>query len=92
MHVKVLSDGELLSIIALTALFTWIVATYWVKRRMRSTEDASARVQASTLEPLTQENQQLRALVERQEDRIRALETIATDPSERTTREIEALR
>lgn len=92
MHVNILSNGELISIIALTAMLMWASATYWTKRAMRTASSADARIQATTLEPLQQENRELRALVERQENRIRALEAIATDPSERTAREIEALR
>ena len=92
MHVNILSDGELISVIALTAMLMWPSATYWTKRRMRKTTVADPKIQATTMEPLQQENRELRALVERQENRIRALEAIATDPSERTAREIEALR
>jgi hypothetical protein len=87
MHV--FGDGELLSIIALTAILMWTSATYWTKRRMRNADRQS---EATKWEPLQLENRELRALVERQENRIRALETIATDPSERTSREIESLR
>jgi hypothetical protein len=41
---------------------------------------------------LAAENAALRSQVERLEDRLRVLERIATDPAERTAREIEALR
>ena len=41
---------------------------------------------------LAQENELLRLTVERLEDRIAVLERIATDPAERTAREIEQLR
>jgi hypothetical protein len=92
MHVYVLSDGELISVIALTAILMWSSAAFWTKRRIRKADYVSGRVQAASLEPLELENRELRDLVERQENRIRALETIATDPSERTARAIEALR
>ena len=41
---------------------------------------------------LEAENAQLRATIERLEDRMAVLERIATDPAERTAREIEKLR
>ncbi|MBV9930125.1 MAG: hypothetical protein JO013_04185 [Alphaproteobacteria bacterium] len=41
---------------------------------------------------LAAENAALRSQVERLEERLRVLERIATDPAERTAREIEALR
>lgn len=41
---------------------------------------------------LTDENRQLRGQVERLEQRLAVLERIATDPAERTAREIEKLR
>ena len=41
---------------------------------------------------LQYENERLKATVERLEDRIAVLERIATDPAERTAREIESLR
>jgi len=45
-----------------------------------------------TLKSIDDENERLRNLVTRLQDRVASLETIATDPAERTAREIEALR
>lgn len=45
-----------------------------------------------TLSSVDEETAQLRALMVRMQDRLAVLETIATDPAERTAREIEALR
>ena len=45
-----------------------------------------------TLEAIDQENERLRALVTRLQDRVATLEVIATDPGERTARQIEHLR
>lgn len=45
-----------------------------------------------TLATIENENEQLRSLVTRLQERVGTLETIATDPAERTAREIEALR
>ena len=39
-----------------------------------------------------EDNEQLRSLVTKLQDRVATLEVIATDPAERTAREIEALR
>lgn len=47
---------------------------------------------AKTLKSIDEENEQLRSLVTRLQDRVATLEEIATDPGTRTAREIEALR
>jgi len=91
MHGTFMTDGELLSILSLTALFVWVIASYWTKRRLTKSMTANA-APTALLEPVQQENRELRSLVGRLENRIRVLETIATDPSERTAREIEELR
>ena len=44
------------------------------------------------IELLTNENEKLTGQIGRLEERIRVLERIATDPAERTAREIDALR
>lgn len=44
------------------------------------------------IELLTNENEKLNGQVGRLEERLRVLERIATDPAERTAREIDALR
>jgi hypothetical protein len=91
-HVNVFSDGELLLVIGLTALVVWYITRYWTMRQIGQAAPVSQHTSVSLLEPIQEENTKLRALVERQEGRIRSLETIATDPAERTAREIEALR
>lgn len=45
-----------------------------------------------TLKSIDDENERLRSLVTKLQDRVATLEVIATDPAERTAREIEALR
>ena len=45
-----------------------------------------------TLSSVDEETAQLRALIARMQERLAVLETIATDPAERTAREIENLR
>ena len=87
------TDGEVVFGLSLIILFVWMVASYWTRRRIARMTNASANnAPERMLEPVQQENRELRALVERLENRIRVLETIATDPSQRTAREIEELR
>jgi len=45
-----------------------------------------------TLRAIDEENERLRNLVTKLQERVSTLETIATDPAERTAREIESLR
>jgi hypothetical protein len=45
-----------------------------------------------TLKAVDDENERLRNLVTRLQERVATLETIATDPGERTAREIDSLR
>ena len=45
-----------------------------------------------TLKSIDEENERLRSLVTKLQERVGTLEAIATDPAERTAREIEALR
>lgn len=45
-----------------------------------------------TLSTVDQETAELRGLMAKMQDRLAVLETIATDPAERTAREIESLR
>jgi hypothetical protein len=90
---EVYTDGEVVFGLCLIILFTWMVASYWTRRRLGKLNNSSAdNAPEKLMEPLQRENRELRALVERQEDRIRVLETIATDPARRTEREIEQLR
>ncbi len=45
-----------------------------------------------TLSTVDEETAQLRGLMAKMQERLAVLETIATDPAERTAREIESLR
>ena len=88
-------------VIALIAISTagWIINNWirakhgyeptddWGKTAKRDDLDANRKV-----ELLTSENAQLTGKVGRLEERIAVLERIATDPAERTAREIDALR
>ena len=90
--------GFVLAIIAIST-FGWIVNT-WIRARhgypvenewsgVAHRGDPDARRQAQLME---QENEKLRGQVLRLEERLAVLERIATDPAERTAREIEKLR
>jgi hypothetical protein len=96
-----MSWGGPFFVIAIIAIstFGW-VATSWIRARhgyplenewsgMSHRGDAEADRQIGLL---TSENAGLKSQVERLEDRIAVLERIATDPAERTAREIDSLR
>jgi hypothetical protein len=89
-------------VIAIVAISTigWLVST-WIRARHgypvenewsgmshKGDQPDSARRMAL----LTEENERLTGQIVRLEDRIATLERIATDPAERTAREIEQLR
>ena len=93
-----MSFGDAVSILAaMTTIITcagilgWVLVT-WIKSRERirggSTDGESVRQVAM----LTSENERLHLLARKMEERLSILETIATDPAQRTAREIEDLR
>lgn len=76
-------------------LTTWIRARHgypieneWTGLAYKTDQPAQDR----RVEQLTTENAGLKSQVSRLEERIAVLERIATDPAERTAREIDALR
>ena len=89
--------GVVAAISARGAFTTWVRAKHGYpiedengrrsRRRSRNGMDDQRKV-----ELLTNENERLNGQVGRLEERIAVLERIATDPAERTAREIEALR
>jgi hypothetical protein len=87
-----------IAIIAIST-FGW-VATSWIRARHgypieNEWSGVSHKADPGALrdvEQLTSENGQLKSQVSRLEERIAVLERIATDPAERTAREIEQLR
>lgn len=94
--------GILIPVAAITigpaswAFTTWVRARHGYplsdrKGRMLVTRDGDLSVNRQT-EILKTENDRLHGQVSRLEERIAVLERIATDPAERTAREIEALR
>ncbi|MGA9581233.1 MAG: hypothetical protein WBR13_04610 [Allosphingosinicella sp.] len=86
--------GELIPIVAIlaTAAIVIQVLSYMRFRQARSGSPAGDMAGARENERLTDENEALRRTVGRLEERMAVLERIATDPAERTAREIESLR
>ncbi len=84
-------------IVIMTALVaTAVLLLNWIRGRHRIAElragNAHRPEAAREIELLSQENAGLRGKVGRLEERLSVLERIATDPAERTAREIESLR
>ena len=86
------SDEMALFMFAMTALIAASVIILALIKA-RAGKHAGGGIEAQReVELLTQENSGLRGQVSRLEERIAVLERIATDPAERTAREIEQLR
>lgn len=90
--------GFVIAIIAISTL-GWLVST-WIRAKhgypienewsgMTNKADPAA---DRKIELLTSENERLTGQIGRLEERIAVLERIATDPAERTAREIDSLR
>lgn len=90
--------GFVIAIIAISTL-GWLVST-WIRAKhgypienewsgMTNKSDPAA---DRKIELLTGENERLTGQIGRLEERIAVLERIATDPAERTAREIDSLR
>ncbi len=87
-----------LAIIAISTL-GWVI-TSWIRAKhgypleneWRGTVTKEDPQAARRIEALDSENSALRGQVGRLEERLSVLERIATDPAERTAREIESLR
>jgi hypothetical protein len=70
------------------------VANNWIRARHGYPIHDQAEKSPGTreVETMTAENRQLKNQIARLEERMAVMERIATDPAERTAREIEALR
>ena len=96
-----MNAGIAIMIIALTSICTvgWVVNN-WIRAKHGIPTDEELAVMAVRGGPeterqvhlLTDQNQAMRDQMGRLEERIAVLERIATDPAERTAREIENLR
>lgn len=75
-------------------LSTWIRAKhgYPIENEWGGTVDRKDPDADRKIELLSGENEQLKGQISRLEERIAVLERIATDPADRTAREIDALR
>jgi len=80
-------------IVTMTSIvcFTFLVAN-WMRMRSRGRAAGDSLAATREVELLSAENANLKGQVGRLEDRLAVLERIATDPAERTAREIEQLR
>ena len=85
--------ADLIPVVAILSS-AWVIVTFARRRRDACESDpaqpnvADARDNAR----LAHENERLRLTIDRLEDRLAVLERIATDPADRTAREIDALR
>lgn len=90
--------GFVLAIIAMS-MGAWVITTwlrvkhgYPVENEWGGTVHPANPEDARKIELLSNENARLTGQISRLEERIAVLERIATDPAERTAREIDALR
>ncbi len=86
--------GELIPIVAILSS-AWVIVTALHYRNAKKRDPVQAGMTtAETREnvQLARENEGLKLTIDRLEDRLAVLERIATDPAERTAREIERLR
>ena len=85
--------GVLIPIIAIASSAIVTVAIFQFIIRIKTIEAAKAETAPDAEnQALRRENRDLKLVVERMEQRLAVLERIATDPAERTAREIEQLR
>jgi hypothetical protein len=86
--------GVLIPIVAILASAGVITQFLRYLQSRHASRDAAAAggLQARENAELARENEALRRMVGRLEERMAVLERIATDPAERTAREIESLR
>ena len=81
--------------LVLTSLISTIgwIANNWIRARHGyPIDDEDEAPSRKRMDAVCAENRELKGQIGRLEDRLKVLERIATDPSERTAREIESLR
>jgi hypothetical protein len=84
---------EFLIIGSAISTFGWVVNNWIRARHGYPIEDVADQAPAKKqMKAICAENGELKAQVAQLEDRLKVLERIATDPAERTAREIESLR
>lgn len=84
--------GEFIPIVAIAATAWVIVVLARLRHGRGGAGGATSVADAQENARLAHENETLRLTVRRLEERMAVLERIATDPAERTAREIEQLR
>lgn len=97
-----MSGGPFFFVLAIIAMSmtAWVVTTWLRVRHGYPLDDGAGNIiargdsltEARQIELLSEENAELKGKLSRLEGRIAVLERIATDPAERTAREIEDLR
>ena len=88
-----MSAGLAAFIITMTSiLMVGSLLNTWIRSRHKVQANADTLGATRQVELLTAENANLKGQVGRLEERLAVLERIATDPAERTAREIEDLR
>ncbi len=79
-------------LVILAMMMVTAIITTWIRARSAPPNIAGPAGPGPEATALARENETLRGQVRRLEQRIAVLERIATDPAERTAREIESLR
>ena len=82
----------LIPVVAILASAWVIVTALHFRHRAQAGQRPAGREEVEENVRLTRENEELRHVIGRLEERLQVLERIATDPAERTAREIEQLR
>ena len=88
-----MSPGLAAFIIIMTSiLIVGSLINTWIRARHKAAAAGDGLAATRQVELLSAENANLKGQVGRLEERLAVLERIATDPAERTAREIESLR
>ena len=83
--------AAMITSITIAGILGWVLVT-WIKTRHGARTTSIDGEGARQMEMLASENERLHLLTRKLEERLAVLETIATDPAQRTAREIEDLR
>jgi hypothetical protein len=86
--------ADLIPVVAILSS-AWVLVSYFHLRNRRGADPARRETSVDDAREnarLAHENEGLRLTINRLEERLAVLERIATDPAERTAREIESLR
>jgi flagellar biosynthesis/type III secretory pathway M-ring protein FliF/YscJ len=79
-------------LIIIAMVMVTAIVTTWIQSRAPAKKQAGETGASPEIELLSSENAGLRGQIRRLEERLAVLERIATDPAERTARQIEQLR